>query len=140
MTSFRPDIPYVRHTSYLVSCFLTYCDEVDSFVAVTNLLHSHYFLNLTRGYVAEIKLILTLFDKLFETRMPDLYEHFAFLEIGTAFYLPDWMLSCMISVLTLRVASRVMDCFLLDGVGFMFKACLGLLIYYESELLKSSHF
>ena len=109
-------------------------------MAVTNLLHSHYFLNLTRGYVAEIKLILTLFDKLFETQMPDLYEHFAFLEIGTAFYLPDWMLSCMISVLTLKVASRVMDCFLLDGVGFMFKACLGLLVYYESELLKSSHF
>jgi hypothetical protein len=61
-------------------------------------------------------------------------------EIETAFFLPDWMLSCFVRVFDFKVASRVIDCLLLDGEVFMFKAGIGLLMYYESELLKSCHF
>lgn len=117
-----------------------YCDENDSFIAVTNLIHSHYFLNLIRGYVSDLKLRLSLFDQYFKSHLPDLYEHFVFLEIETALYLVDWMLSCMVRVLKLNVASRVIDCFLLDGEVIIFKTGIALLMYYESELLKSSHY
>ena len=72
--------------------------------------------------------------------MPDLFEHFEFLEIETIFYLPDWMLSCFVRVLRFKVASRIMDCFLLDGEIFIFKAGIALLMCYESELLKLSHY
>lgn len=119
---------------------MEYCDEQDSFIAVTNLIHSNYFLNMIRGYVSDVKLFIHLFELVFKQKLPDLFEHFEFLEIETAFYLPDWMLSCLFRVLSFRVASRVMDCFLLDGEVFIFKAIIALLMCYESDLLKSSHF
>ena len=81
-----------------------------------------------------------MFDLVFAKTIPDLYEHFQFLEIETAYYLPDWLLSCTRSVLSYRDASRVIDCFLIDGIDYMFKVCLGLLLYYESEMLKSTHY
>lgn len=140
LLTFRPDLSYVKNISYLVSTFLVYCDEPDTFTAVANLIHSHYFLNMIRGYVSDVKLRIYLFEELFKKNLPDLYEHFAFLEIETAFYLPDWMLSCMVRVLNFKTASRVMDCFLLDGEAFIIKTGIALLMCYESALLKSSHF
>ena len=38
------------------------------------------------------------------------------------------------------MACRIIDCFLLDGEVFIFKTAIALLIYYESLLLKSSHY
>jgi len=76
LLAFRPDISYAKNISYLVSTFLCYCDELDSFIAVTNLIHSHYFLNLLRGYVSDMKLRITLFEQIFSRNLPDLFEHF----------------------------------------------------------------
>jgi len=93
-----------------------------------------------RGYVSDVKLRVSLFETLFEKNLPDLLEHFQCFEIETAFYLPDWLLSCFARCLSLKVASRVIDCFLLDGEVFLIKTALGILMYYESELLKMCHY
>ena len=56
---------YTKNMSYLVSAFLVYCEEPETFTAVANLVHSHYFLAMMRGYVSEVKLRITLFEQLF---------------------------------------------------------------------------
>ncbi len=83
---------------------------------------------------------VVLFEQYFKQNLPDLFEHFEFLEIETAFYLTDWMLTCFVKVLDFKVACRIIDCFLLDGEVFIFKTGVALLIYYQSTLLKSSHY
>lgn len=50
------------------------------------------------------------------------------------------MLTCFVKVLDFKVACRIIDCFLLDGEVFIFKTGVALLIYYQSTLLKSSHY
>jgi len=62
-----------------VAIFLEYCDEFESFVALTNLIHSHihtHFFIMIRGYVSDTKLRIALFESLFKRNLPDLYEHF----------------------------------------------------------------
>lgn len=71
----------MKNIAFLVSTFLVYCNEYDSFIAVTNLIHQHYFLKMIRGYLQDVRLRVYLFDKAFKQNVPDLYEHFAFLEI-----------------------------------------------------------
>ena len=95
---------------------MQYCDEIDSFISVTNMIHTNeHFLSMTRGYVCDIKLRLSIFEFYFKLNLPDLFEHFQCFEIETVFYLPDWLLSCYVRVLSFKVASRVIDYFLLDG-------------------------
>lgn len=48
---FRPDIKYVKHICYLVTAFNFYCDEYETFISVTNLIHQHYFMSMMRGNV-----------------------------------------------------------------------------------------
>jgi len=48
-----------------VAIFLEYCDEFESFVALTNLIHSHihtHFFIMIRGYVSDTKLRIALFE------------------------------------------------------------------------------
>jgi len=130
----------MQNMSYLVGTFLEYCDEQECFIALTNLIHQHYFLNLFRGFISDVKLRVALFEQYFKQNLPDLYEHFEFLEIETAFYLTDWMLTCFVNVIDFKIACRIIDCFLLDGEVFIFKTGIALLIYFQSTLIKSSHY
>lgn len=45
-----------------------------------------------------------------------------------------------VRVLSFSVASRVIDCFLLDGEPFVYRTAIAILMYHESDLLKSSHY
>lgn len=90
--------------------------------------------------MADCKLRIFLFEQAFEQNLPDLCEHFTLLEIPSAFFLIDWMLSLFVRVLSFRTASRVIDCFLLDGEPFIYRTAIALLMYHESELLKCSHY
>ena len=49
--------------------------------------------------MSDVKLRVALFEQYFKQNLPDLFEHFEFLEIETAFYLTDWMLTCFVNVL-----------------------------------------
>jgi len=43
-------------------------------------------------------------------------------------------------VLDFKIACRVIDCFLIDGEVFIYRTGIALLIYFESTLIKSSHY
>lgn len=59
--------------------------------------------------------------------MPELAKHFETLEITADLFLIDWMLTLFARVLTLEVAGRVWDNFMLDGEVFAMRTALALL-------------
>ena len=72
--------------------------------------------------------------------LPELHAHFQALEIETAFFLTDWMLTGFVKNLDFQIACRLWDNLILDGEVFLFRTGLALLTYFESTFLKQCHF
>ena len=136
--------------SFLAGTFLLSCDEYDAFMGFTNFLHQHYFINLFKGYVIDvyfepsdsiqIKLRIDSFNRNFKNLMPKLYQHFETLEIQTDSFLIDWMLTLFSKNMEIDLALRIWDNFLLDGEIYAIKTALAILMYFEKQFLKESHF
>jgi len=72
--------------------------------------------------------------------LPDLFQHFEALEIDTAFFMTNWLLTGFTNNMDFNIACRLWDSFLLDGEVFMMRAALGILTYFETTFLKQCHF
>jgi len=129
--------------SFLAGIVLAQCDicnEAEAFICFTNLVHSNFFIKLLRGYLQDIKLRVYLFDQYFRKMLPELHAHFVALEIETAFFLTDWMLTGFVKNLDFKIASRLWDNLILDGELFAWRTGLANLTYLESTFLKQCHF
>ena len=126
--------------SFLAGIVLAHCDEAEAFICFTNWVHSNYFIKLFRGYLQDIKLRVDLFDQYFRKMLPELHAHFVALEIETAFFLSDWMLSGFVKNLDFKIACRLWDNLILDGEVFAWRTGLAILTYFESTFLKQCHF
>ena len=94
------------------------------------MVHDHYFPQFFEGVVSDFRLRIVQFDKYFNAHLPELFAHFQGLEIDTAVFLTDWLLSLFTKCLTFEVASRVWDNFLLEGEVFAFKTGIAFLAYF----------
>ena len=120
---------------------LVFCqEEPQAFVTFANFVHQPLFIKLFHGFKEDIKLRIKLFDEYFKQILPELFSHFAALEIGTQFFLTDWLLSVFVKNLDIKIACRIWDNFLLDGEIFAFKTGLAILSYFQSTFLKQCHF
>ena len=80
------------------------------------------------------------FDSEFQTQMPDLWSHFKALDIITAFFLTDWILTLFVKNIDFKIACRLIDNYLLDGEVFILKAGIAILKYFEGRFLKMCHY
>lgn len=115
---------------------LSYCNELDAFICFANLLHSCHFLPFFKGHVKELKFRINVFDDYFKKLLPELHHHFQVIDVTTDLFLIDWMLSLFSKHLSLEIAARVWDCFMLDEEVFAIKVGIGILKYFENEFLK----
>ena len=115
---------------------LSFCNEVDSFSCVANLLHSYHFLSFFKGHVKELKHRIDIFNDYFKFNLPDLYHYFQVIDVTTDLFLIDWMLSLYSKHLSLDIAARIWDCFMLDGEVFGIKVGIAILKYFESDFMK----
>ena len=136
---YRPDLRYVKNMAFLAGTLLYYCEEFDAFKCFVNLVHDHYFPIMFEGIVSDFKLRIHQFDIHFKQHLPDLFEHFEGLEIETAFFLSDWLLSLFTKCLDFKVACRVWDNFLIEGEVFAFKTGIAFLAFYQQWFLQQTH-
>lgn len=126
--------------SFVAGMIAHHCDEPEAFIAFANWVHSNYLIKLFRGYLQDIKLRVDLFDSYFRKLLPELFSHFVALEIETAFFLTDWMLTGFVKNLDFKIACRLWDNLILDGEVFGLRTGLAILTYFESTFLKQCHF
>ncbi|XP_078355042.1 TBC1 domain family member 14-like [Oculina patagonica] len=70
-----------------------------------------------------------------EEFIPSLHAHFIEENFTPDMYLIDWTFTLFSKSLPLDVASRVWDVFCRDGEAFLFRAALGILKFYQDDLL-----
>eukprot|EP01022_Parablepharisma_sp_SALTPOND_P004529 TRINITY_DN120462_c2_g1_i1.p1 TRINITY_DN120462_c2_g1~~TRINITY_DN120462_c2_g1_i1.p1 ORF type:complete len:674 (-),score=78.24 TRINITY_DN120462_c2_g1_i1:3202-5223(-) len=144
---YRPDFGYsqvylsdkqsfLQNMCYLAAMFLSYCVEFDAFVCYANFLHSYHFLPFFKGHVKDLKLRINIFNEYFKSILPDLYHYFQVVDVTTDLFLIDWMLTLYAKHMDLEIASRIWDCFMLDGEVFAIKVGIAILKYFENIFLK----
>lgn len=71
----------------------------------------------------------------FQEFIPDIYVHFQSQSFHTSMYASSWFLTLFTTALSLPMACRIMDVFLLEGMEVIFKVALSLLTLGKEELL-----
>lgn len=124
---YRPDVGYVQGMSYLAAMLLLTMDTFQAFVALCNLLHSHYFLSFFAMDMLQIRIRFAVFEHFFEKQLPDLFATFESLGVTTDTYLLNWLMTLFSKSLPVDLTTRLWDNYLLNGESFMIRSALGVL-------------
>eukprot|EP00455_Lapot_gusevi_P056334 TRINITY_DN9337_c0_g3_i6.p1 TRINITY_DN9337_c0_g3~~TRINITY_DN9337_c0_g3_i6.p1 ORF type:complete len:216 (-),score=56.54 TRINITY_DN9337_c0_g3_i6:27-632(-) len=124
---YRPDIGYVQGMSYLAGNLLLYMDSYNAFVCFANLLNSPFLLAFINLNAAAMQERYAIFDTLFRTHLPQLYQHFQSESVGCELYFMEWCLTLFSKRLALDVVSRVWDCYILLGEPVVYRTAVGIL-------------
>jgi len=131
---YRPDVGYVQGMSYLAAVLLLYNDTYSTFQCFTNLIDTHFFRSLFKMEVKQILRHMKVYELLFSYNLPKLYLRFQHMTISPEQYLLDWFLTLFSKSLPIPIASRVWDCYLLQGEVFLFRCALGILLAHKKFL------
>jgi hypothetical protein len=132
---YRPDVGYVQGMSHIAGMLVLHMETYDAFSCFINLMEDLFFMAFFKMDLELIIRHLKIYDLVFSENMPDLFEHFSRLEVSPNYYLLDWFMTMFTHVLTIPVASRIWDCFLVEGEVFLHRTALGILSRYRSYFL-----
>ncbi|PAA58994.1 hypothetical protein BOX15_Mlig007474g1, partial [Macrostomum lignano] len=134
--SFSPDTGYVQGMSFICAVLLLNCSsDYHAFVSFANLLsrpclRAHYRFDERCMRAYELT-----FEALLCENLPRLAKHFELHEFHMRPILTDWVFTIFAKNLQYDVACRIWDMFVHDGDAFLYRASLGILRLYESQLL-----
>ena len=133
---YRFDIPYNKNIIYLIYNFLLKeIPEESVYICITNLICSNTTLaNLYLWKKKYIK-IHEIFNEKFEEILPKLYKHMDKLGISSQLYFFDWIETLFTNILNIKVASVVIDLYLIFGEHILIKTSLTILKLIEDDLI-----
>ena len=82
----------------------------------------------------QIEAYYRVFDTLLADAMPKIYANFSAQVVRPSLYLLPWLSTLFAAFLPLDLATRIFDCFLLEGDSFPFRVALVLLEVLEPRL------
>jgi hypothetical protein len=123
-----PEIGYVQGMSYLAGMLLFYCDAMTTYICFSNLINNDFFISLFKMDVDRILAHIKVFDLLFHFNLPQTAKRFGELGISHEQYLLDWFMTMFSKALSIEIASRVWDNYLIYGEVFLFRVALGMLL------------
>ena len=85
-----------------------------------------------------MKLRLNFFDDLFKQQLPELKHHFEALDLSPDFFVTEWYFTLYTKALPCHICQRIWDIYILDGEVFAYRVAIGILLYYQRDLLESS--
>jgi len=129
------EVGYCQGSAFIVGLLLMQMPEEDSFAVLVKIMQEYRMREMFKPSMAELGLCMYQLDTLVQEHIPDLYVHFQSQAIHTNLYASSWFLTLFSTSLPITLASRVMDCFLSEGVEVIFRLALTLLLTAKHELL-----
>lgn len=87
------------------------------------------------GLFVCIGLCMYQLENLVQEQLPELHVHFQSQGFQTSMYASSWFLTLFTTTLNLAISCRVMDVFLSEGMEFIFKMALAMLVLGKEQLL-----
>jgi len=129
------EVGYCQGSAFIVGLLLMQMPEEEAFAVVVKLMQDYRLREMFKPSMAELGLCMYQLKNLVEELMPDLHAHFVSQCFDTSMYASSWFLTLFSTTLTLSVACRVMDAFLVDGMEIIFRLAVAILTFGKDELL-----
>ena len=129
------EVGYCQGSAFIVGLLLMQMPEEESFAVLVKIMQDYRMREMFKPSMSELGLCMYQLDTLVQEHIPDLYVHFQSQCIHTNLYASSWFLTLFTTCLPLNISSRIMDCFLSEGIEIIFRIALTLLTLGKHELL-----
>lgn len=134
-SNYDPEVGYCQGLSFLVAALLLQMPEEQAFCVFVRIMYDYGLRVLYLNGMIETRCKFYQLSQLIDDHMPDLYIHFADLNIETQMFAAQWFLTLFTTKFPLNVVFRIIDLFLLEKMDVLFKISLALLKMSKPTLL-----
>ncbi|KAJ1562253.1 hypothetical protein HK096_000513, partial [Nowakowskiella sp. JEL0078] len=131
----NPSIGYAQALNIISAVLLLHLREEDAFwmlcTIVERILPDHYTKTLVGSVVDQ-----SVFSYLVQIYMPNLWAHITKLYMDLSMVSVPWFVCLFLNSVQLKVGTKILDCFFLDGPKFLFWLALSILKVNEKRLIQ----
>lgn len=109
--------------------------EEEAFAVLVQIMQQHRMRDMFKPSMAELGVCMYQLENLVQEHFPELHVHFQTQGFQTSMYASRWFLTLFTVTLNLSISCRVMDIFLSEGMEFIFKMALAMLVIGKESLL-----
>lgn len=109
--------------------------EEEAFAVLVQIMQQHRMRDMFKPSMAELGVCMYQLENLVQEQFPELHVHFQTQGFQTSMYASRWFLTLFTVTLNLSISCRVMDIFLSEGMEFIFKMALAMLVIGKESLL-----
>ncbi|XP_037028411.1 ecotropic viral integration site 5 ortholog isoform X3 [Bradysia coprophila] len=129
------EVGYCQGSGFIVGLLLMQMPEEEAFAVLVQIMQQHRMRDMFKPSMAELGLCMYQLENLVQEQLPELHVHFQSQGFQTSMYASSWFLTLFTTTLNLAISCRVMDVFLSEGMEFIFKMALAMLVLGKEQLL-----
>ncbi|XP_037938194.1 ecotropic viral integration site 5 ortholog isoform X2 [Teleopsis dalmanni] len=129
------EVGYCQGSGFIVGLLLMQMPEEDAFAVLVQIMQQHRMRDMFKPSMSELGLCMYQLENLVQEQIPEMHIHFQQQGFQTTMYASSWFLTLYTTSLNLNLSSRIMDVFLSEGMEFIFKVALALLLLGKETLL-----
>lgn len=129
------EVGYCQGSGFIVGLLLMQMPEEEAFAVLVQIMQQHRMRDMFKPSMAELGLCMYQLENLVQEQLPDLHVHFQSQGFQTTMYASSWFLTLFTTALNLAISCRIMDVFLSEGMEFIFKVALAMLVWGKEQLL-----
>jgi len=129
------EVGYCQGSAFIAGLILMHLPEEQSFAVFVSLMQKYRLRELFKPSMAELGLCMFQFESLLQDHSPELHQHFLQSSFHTSSFAPSWFLTLMATTFNFKLASRILDVFISEGLEIIFRLGLALLLDNKHLLL-----
>lgn len=129
------EVGYCQGSGFIVGLLLMQMPEEEAFAVLVQIMQQHRMRDMFKPSMAELGVCMHQLESVVQEQFPDLHVHFQSQSFQTSMYASGWFLTLYTTSLNVTVCCRIMDIFLSEGMEFIFKVALALLVLGREHLL-----
>ncbi|CAJ0582942.1 unnamed protein product, partial [Mesorhabditis spiculigera] len=130
------EVGYCQGSAFIVGQLLLQMPEEEAFAVLVRLMENYRLRELYKPTMTDLGLNMFQLEFMVQEQMPDLYTHFTNMGFDTSMYASSWFLTLFTTTLPLDIANRIMDCFLVEGMEYIFSVAMAILQQARIDLLR----
>nr|NP_001162722.1 ecotropic viral integration site 5, isoform D [Drosophila melanogaster]ACZ95257.1 ecotropic viral integration site 5, isoform D [Drosophila melanogaster] len=129
------EVGYCQGSGFIVGLLLMQMPEEEAFAVLVQIMQQHRMRHMFKPSMSELGLCMYQLENLVQEQIPDMHIHFQQQGFQTTMYASSWFLTLYTTTLNVNLSCRIMDVFLSEGMEFIFKVALALLLTGKDTLL-----
>ncbi|KAM8721636.1 hypothetical protein ACLKA7_007506 [Drosophila subpalustris] len=129
------EVGYCQGSGFIVGLLLMQMPEEEAFAVLVQIMQQHRMRHMFKPSMSELGLCMYQLENLVQEQIPEMHIHFQQQGFQTTMYASSWFLTLYTTTLNVNLSCRIMDVFLSEGMEFIFKVALALLLTGKESLL-----